>query len=144
MALQIKKGPLIGAGKSVWNNVHVYDLSNLFVLLAEAAIAGKHDDGIWGANGYYLVENGEHVWGDVSRSIAAIATKEGYFPEATVEEVDTETAKKFAGFEALSWGLNSRGTAKRAAKLLGWKPVSPSLDEELPGIVKLEYSGLQK
>lgn len=143
MTLQIKKAPLLGAGKSVWNNVHIHDLGNLFVLLTEAAVAGRHDDGLWGADGYYLVENGEHVWGDVSRSIAEIAAKEGYIPAPTVETVDIETCEKFAGYQALSWGMNSRGKARRAARLLGWKPVAPSLEEELPGIVKLEYNDLK-
>ncbi|KAF4975598.1 hypothetical protein F66182_17547, partial [Fusarium sp. NRRL 66182] len=115
MTLQIKKAPLLGAGKSVWNNVHIHDLGNLFVLLTEAAVAGRHDDGLWGADGYYLVENGEHVWGDVSRSIAEIAAKEGYIPAPTVETVDIETCEKFAGYQALSWGMNSRGKARRAA-----------------------------
>ncbi|CRG83399.1 hypothetical protein PISL3812_00750 [Talaromyces islandicus] len=137
--LKNRQAPILGAGKSVWNNVHVHDLSNLFVLLAEAAIAGNHADGIWGANGYYLVENGEHVWGDISHAVAAEAAAQGYIPEAKVEHVDFQTALVYGGYESASWGMNSRGTAKRAAKLLGWKPVGKSLLDELPGIVRGEY-----
>ncbi|EED19806.1 nucleoside-diphosphate-sugar epimerase, putative [Talaromyces stipitatus ATCC 10500] len=144
MTLQIKKAPLLGAGKSIWNNVHIQDLGQLFVLLTEAAVAGRQDKGLWGAEGYYFVENGEHVWGDVSRSIAQIAAKEGYIPEPSVGEVDIETCEKFAGYQAMSWGMNSRGKAKRAVKLLDWKPVAPSLEEELPGIVNMEYNDLKK
>ncbi|KAH8690211.1 putative nucleoside-diphosphate-sugar epimerase [Talaromyces proteolyticus] len=139
--IQLKFAPILGAGKSVWNNVHVHDLSNLFVLLADAAIAGKNDNGLWGANAYYLVENGEHVWGDISHAVAKEAAKQGFIPEAKVEHMDFQTAVKYGGS---TWGMNSRGTAKRASKLLGWKPVGPSLLEELPGIVKGEYEVLQK
>lgn len=142
--IQKKVAPILGAGKSVWNNVHVHDLSNVFVLLAEAAISGNHTDGIWGENAYYLIENGEHVWGDISHAVAAEAAKQGYIPEAKVEHVDFKTALEFDGFESVSRGMNSRGTAKRAAKLLGWKPVGASLLEELPGIVKGEYEQLKK
>lgn len=124
--------------------MHVHDLSNVFLLLAEAAIAGNHADGIWGENGYYLIENGEHVWGDISHAVAAEAAKQGYIPEAKVEHVDFQTALKYGGYESASWGMNSRGTAKRAANLLGWKPVGPSLLEELPGIVKGEYERANK
>lgn len=52
--------PVVGEGKARWNNVHVHDLSQVYLLLAERAIAGGHDSEIWGAKGYYLTENGEH------------------------------------------------------------------------------------
>lgn len=136
--LQNQHAPILGAGKSVWNNVHIHDVSALFVLLAEAAVARNHADGIWGENGYYLVENGEHVWGDVSRAVAAEAAAQGLIPEAKTLSVDFDTVLKYGGYESASWGMNSRGTAKRAAKLLGWKPVGPSLMDELPGIVRGE------
>jgi hypothetical protein len=47
-------------------------------------------------------------------------------------------AKEIAGFEAASYGLNSRGQAKRARKYLGWNPTAPSLKEEVPNIVDVE------
>lgn len=144
VTLQLQKAPIIGAGQSYWNNVHVHDLSDLFTLLAEAAIAGKNDDGLWGSKAYYLAENGEHCWGDIARLVAQSAAKQGYIPEAKAKQIDIETARKLAGFESFSWGLNSRGRAQRARKLLGWKPYRPSLEEELPGIVQSEWRRLQK
>lgn len=47
-------------GKAIWNNVHVDDLSNLYLLLTEDAAAGGKK-ATWGAEGYYFAENGEHV-----------------------------------------------------------------------------------
>ena len=47
-------------------------------------------------------------------------------------------AKEIAGFEAASYGLNSRGQARRARTYLGWNPTAPTLKEEVPNIVDLE------
>lgn len=52
--------------------------------------------------------------------------------------LDVAEAKEIAGFEAASYGLNSRGCAKRARKYLGWNPSAPSLKEEVPNIVDVE------
>ncbi|KAJ6006786.1 hypothetical protein N7451_004730 [Penicillium sp. IBT 35674x] len=143
VTLQLQKGPIIGAGQSIWNNVHIHDLSDVYSLLVDAAIAGRTDDGLWGADAYYLTENGEHVWGELAQQTADVATKLGYLPEAKAEPIDLENAKKYAGFESLSWGLNSRGRARRAREILGWKPSRPSLVAELPAIVQSEWQALQ-
>ncbi|RAL00007.1 uncharacterized protein BO80DRAFT_426070 [Aspergillus ibericus CBS 121593] len=55
-----------------------------------------------------------------------------------------EDAQALAGFEATSWGLNVRCRAVRARKVLGWEPSRPSLEEELPQIVKEEWALLQE
>jgi hypothetical protein len=60
--------------------------------------------------------------------------------------MSVEEAKEAAGFEALSWGLNSRGLAKRARKFLGWAPKGRSLEDEVPFIVDQEATilGMKK
>jgi nucleoside-diphosphate-sugar epimerase len=143
VTLQLQKGPIIGAGQSIWNNVHVHDLSDVYSLLVDAAIAGRTDEGLWGSDAYYLTENGEHVWGELAQQTADVAAKLGYLPEAKAEPIDLESAKKYAGFESLSWGMNSRGRARRARELLGWKPSRPSLVAQLPTIVQSEWQALQ-
>ncbi|GME38239.1 NAD-dependent epimerase/dehydratase [Neofusicoccum parvum] len=144
ISLEHKKAPIIGAGKTYWNNVHVHDLSDLFVLLAEAAAAGDNNPELWGEKGYFLAENGEHVWGELSKQVAVEATKAGYFDAPDTFSLDKDEAFKLADFQALSWGMNSRGKARRARKFLGWSPKAPSLEKELPGIVKSEHELLQK
>lgn len=119
-------------------------MSDVYALLVNAAVAGQNDDGIWGPKAYYLTENGEHLWGDMAQSTAEAAAKLGLIPEAKAEPIDLESAKQYAGFESLSWGLNSRGRALRARKLLGWEPSCPSLLEELPQIVQSEWQRLQE
>lgn len=141
--LNEKYCPQIGKGLSRWNNVHVHDLSEVFELLVKAALdtLRKNDTEIWGAHGYLLTENGEHAWGTLSEIIGKEAHKQGLLKGDTPEVRDwsiDEAVKSSAGFEAASWGMNSRGTATRARKVLGWKPNKPSLDEEIPIIVRSE------
>ena len=136
----LEKGytPIIGEGKARWNNVHVEDLSDVFLLLVEKAAAKDTSDELWGAKGYILVENGEHVWSDLARRVSSEAVKLGYISDPREGSLDKDEAIKQAGFEAVSWGLNSRGKAERAKKYLGWSPSKPSIEEEVPNILKDE------
>ncbi|KAJ5900015.1 hypothetical protein N7495_004759 [Penicillium taxi] len=143
VTLRLRKGPIIGAGHSIWNNVHIHDLSDVYALLVDAAIAHRSDQGLWGTKAYYLTENGEHCWGELARSMAEAATNLGYLPEAKAEPIDIESAKRYAGFESLSWGMNSRGRAVRAREILGWKPWRPSILSELSDIVQSEWQRLK-
>jgi nucleoside-diphosphate-sugar epimerase len=144
-SLVLRKGyaPVIGDGTARWNDVHVADLSDAFALLVEAAAAGNTSDELWGARGYHLAENGEHVWGDLSRAVAAKAKELGFLDRAPEEyQMGKEEALEVAGFEAVSWGWNSRGKAGRLAKYLGWKPTRGSIEEEIPTILKAEKERL--
>ncbi|KAK1145747.1 hypothetical protein N8T08_003985 [Aspergillus melleus] len=135
--------PRIGKGLSRWNNVHVRDLSRVFELLVQAALdpSSKDDPEIWGTHGYYFTENGEHVWGDLSVAVGEEAFRQGYIkggaPETRDWSID-EAVNSSAGFEAASWGMNSRGVAARAKKVLGWRPQELGLIDELPDIVRSE------
>ncbi|RAH81592.1 NAD(P)-binding protein [Aspergillus japonicus CBS 114.51] len=139
--------PRIGKGLSRWNNVHVHDLSRVFELLVQAALepSSRDDLEIWGAHGYYFAENGEHVWGDLSVAVGEETFRQGYIkgdkPELRAWSIE-EAVKSSAGFEAASWGMNSRGVAARARKALGWKPQERGLSEELPEIVRSEATRL--
>jgi len=146
--LEQKYCPRIGRGLARWNNVHVHDLSAVFALLVEAALdpARNGDDAgeLWGARGYYFTENGEHVWGELSEAVGREAQAQGLLgadaaagPEVRELSFD-EAVKSPAGFEAASWGMNSRGKAVRARKVLGWKPRERSLEDEIPNIVRSE------
>lgn len=136
--------PVIGEGKSRWNNIHVSDLSDVFKRLAERAAAKDANDQLWGAtNGYILTENGEHLWSDEAKKLAYIAEQKGYISEPKEKPLGKDEALEVAGFEAVSWGLNSRGKAERARKFLGWKP-EKVLDDYRGEIVEDEYRRLKK
>ncbi|KAF2003215.1 NAD(P)-binding protein [Amniculicola lignicola CBS 123094] len=134
--------PIVGAGKARWNNIHIHDLTSVFVLLAEAAVAQNQSPDLWGANGYYLVENGEHVWADLARLMGKKAAELGYIAQPKEMELGKDAAMKQAGFEAVSWGLNSRGKAVRAGKVLGWEAKGKSIEEEVEAILRDEKERL--
>lgn len=142
VTLRLQKCPIIGAGQAIWSNVYIQDLSKLYALLVDAAVAGRADHGLWGPKAYYLTDNAERQWGDLAKSTADAAAKQRFIAEAKAEPIDLQSAKLYAGFEPLSWGMNSRGRALRARKILGWNPSCPSLLEELPQVVQSEWQRL--
>ncbi len=46
VTLRLQKGPIIGAGQAIWNNVHIHDLSKVYALLVDAAVADRADHGL--------------------------------------------------------------------------------------------------
>ncbi|TGO91742.1 hypothetical protein BPOR_0019g00020 [Botrytis porri] len=141
ITLQKGQAPQLGKGLTEWDNVHVHDLSTLFLLLVERAVPdsqSSEDVEIWNEKGYFLAENGHHVWGEISAQVGADAFAKGLIKTKEVAAMDVDEAKKLAGFEAVSWGLNSKGFAKRARKYLGWNPTGRTLQEEIPFIVDEE------
>lgn len=142
--LQTRKIPIIGRGLSIGGNIHVADVTSLFVLLFERAHRGDENNKLWGGEAYYIAANSEHCWGDVARLVGKVAVDEGFIPSAEVQSLDVDTARQLAGFEAVSWGLNMRSRAKRAREYLGWEASGPSLQDEIPGIVREEWQRLQE
>ncbi|KAJ5182675.1 hypothetical protein N7492_000291 [Penicillium capsulatum] len=135
------KGLLVGKGENVWHEVHVQDLSNVFLALGEAAAAGG-GKATWGDEGYYLAENGSFVWGDIQRAVAQAAYDQKYISSPEVESLDNAQITEISPFGLYLWGTNSRGHAYRARKLFGWEPKQPKLVELIPDIVALEAKGL--
>lgn len=137
--------PIIGQGKARWNNVHVSDLAQLFVLLTEAAVSKKTDAELWNDKGYYLVENSEHVWSDLARLMGKRAQELGLVDKKLEENsLGKDKAVEQAGFEAVSWGFNSRGKAERAKKMVGWEPKGRGIENYVDEILRDEKSRLEK
>ena len=137
--------PIVGEGKARWNNVHVADLADVYRLLIEAAVAGKKDDSeMWGPKAYYLTENGEHLWSDIAAEMGKTAESKGFVGGEALERrsLSREEALDQAGFEAESWGMNSRAKSIRPKKVLGWQPTRPSLEDSISLIVEQEYARL--
>ncbi|KAL8995817.1 MAG: hypothetical protein Q9169_004537 [Polycauliona sp. 2 TL-2023] len=130
-------GIQVGAGKTYWTNVHVHDLSDAYVALVQAAASGG-GNASWGAEGYYFTENGEHVWGDISKAVASAAHKQGFIPSDEVKTHTDEEINEMSPFGTGLWGANSRCRAIRARKLLGWSPKGISFEDEIPNTVALE------
>lgn len=139
--LKRKQGFLVGQGKNTWHQVHVQDLSGVYLALGEAAAAGG-GNATWGDEGYYLAENGSFVWGDIARAVARAAYEKKLIPSPDVETLPDAKVAELNQFGLYAWGTNSRGHAIRARKLLGWVPQKPSLMQLVPEIVDIEAKEL--
>lgn len=60
VAAETRQTVQVGKGESTWSNVHVADVTDVFVKLIEKAIEGAEGD-LWNQNGLYFVSNGQLV-----------------------------------------------------------------------------------
>jgi len=139
--LETKQGFLPFKGNSIWHEVHVQDLSDLYLLLGEAAASGG-GKATWNEQGYYLAESGSFVWGDIFRALTRIAHNKGLITSSEAPSLPADELNKLVPFGDLIYGTNSRGEARRGKTLLGWKPHRRSLMEELPDVVEGEAKAL--
>ncbi|KZF22419.1 NAD(P)-binding protein [Xylona heveae TC161] len=142
VTLQQGYGFQINKGLNRWHTVNVRDLSNLFVLLIENALAGQPDEKIWNQGGIYFPGNGEIAFGEISRRVAQSAHEQGFIKTVDVESVDPAKADSLVGHASIVLGTNARAESLRANELLGWKPVERSLVEDIPETVKSEAERL--
>jgi nucleoside-diphosphate-sugar epimerase len=99
---------IVGDGLNVWSNVHIDDVSDLYLVALAKAPAGA----------FYFAENGEASFGDIAAAIARRLGLRG------VESLPPEVAARRWG-EAkayFSLGSNSRVRSARARSELGWTP----------------------
>jgi hypothetical protein len=84
----------------------------------------------------------QQAWGELAAKIAAKAQAKGYLKTDNVASLSNEEIAKINRVGAILWGSNSRGTASRARKFLGWKPVGPPLDDTLDDLIDSEAKSL--
>ncbi|KAI8264976.1 Fumarylacetoacetate hydrolase domain-containing protein 2 [Colletotrichum sp. SAR11_239] len=140
--LERGKGIRIGDGENIWHQVHIQDLSNLYLALAEAAANGG-GKATWDDEGYYLAENGSFSWGDVEKAVAQAAFDKGLIKTSELDVLDWDGVVKEDPKGPYRWGSNSRGLATRARKCLGWNPVQPKLMDLIGDIVELQAKDLE-
>jgi len=141
LMLEQKRGLQVGQGTNIWTQVHVQDLSVLYLLLGEAA-AQNGGKATWGQEGYYFAENGEFMWGSIAAAIAMDANKKGLLPSADLTSLSSDEAQKLRPRLQYMVGSNSRCKAIRGRKLLGWEPKERRLIDEVPDIVDGEAKSM--
>jgi len=123
----------IGKGNNKWNNVHILDLADLYILLLEKALEGKapvnHE-------GYYFAENGIQNFAELNHAIARALHKRGVVESATSRTfTDEEANKSFGNPTYLRYfGGNSQGHALKG-KQLGWAPHRAPIVDTIDGEV---------
>ena len=141
IALERKQAIQVGRGEAYLTTIHISDLSILYLKLLEAALAGGKP-ATWDKDGYYFADAEELHWGDVSKSIALEAHKQGLITSADVVSISTEEANGVTKMGAELLGANSRQKAIRARKILNWTPKGPPLLEGIAELVTLEAKKL--
>ena len=107
----------VGRGLNVWSHVYIDDVVDLYMLALEKAPAAS----------VFFAENGEAAWKTMASSIGKIL---GY--GAATKDWPVEDALREWGASAItSYGSNSRVSALKARRMLGWNPSGPPLIEEI-------------
>lgn len=108
----------IGAGENIWSTVHIDDVADAYLLALEAARAGS----------FYFIENGEASLKSIVESIARLLGAKRSPESWGIDEAVAEWGPQAAWF---SLGGNSRVSAEKARKMLGWNPAGADLFHEI-------------
>ena len=107
----------VGRGLNVWSNVHIDDVADLYACALSEAPPGS----------VFFCENGEASWRDMAEAVGqAIGLADE--PEA----LSLEDSLRAFGIGAItSFGSNSRVSAEKARRMLGWKPAAGTIWDDL-------------
>ncbi|MFF3489041.1 NAD-dependent epimerase/dehydratase family protein [Streptomyces sp. NPDC002701] len=107
----------VGAGRNVWSNVHIDDVTDLYLLALEKTPAGT----------FYFVENGEESLAAMTDAIAATLG----LPDPCPWDPDSPDNLWHPEFARHALGSNSRVRTTRTHSLLGWRPRHHSITDWL-------------
>ncbi|KIW17948.1 hypothetical protein PV08_05143 [Exophiala spinifera] len=141
-----KEGVQLGPATNIWTEVHVQDLSMVYLLLGEAAAQGG-GSATWGKEGFYFAENGEFDFQALSKAVTEAAYDKGLISSPKIRIMSVEESERSGimqrwGGMLYLIGTNARCRAIRARKLLGWAPKQRKLLAEAPCIVEAEAKAL--
>ncbi|KAI0635606.1 NAD-P-binding protein [Trametes polyzona] len=129
--LSIARGQagMVGQGKPIWNSVHIDDNADFYLILFDAALE-KREKIPHGREGFYYLENGEHTWYDLCKTIAKeLHAKGASKTDEPTTFTDEELTRAVGNLAAanLALGSNSRARGEQA-RALGWKPKYTTAD----------------
>ena len=104
VALKRMKAFAVGDGDNIWTQVHVQDLSEVFLALVTAALSPDGGKATWNKEGYYFAESGEFRWGDISSKISEVAFKNKLINHEGVDNVSKEEADELRAAGSYLWG----------------------------------------
>jgi nucleoside-diphosphate-sugar epimerase len=107
----------IGKGENIWANVHIDDVTELYLLALQKAPAGA----------LYYAENGEELLKNVAASISRMLGFGGKTREWSPQEAEAALGPRAHS----SFGSNSRVRGERSRAELGWRPKGRPILEEI-------------
>jgi len=108
LARKYKVARHVGRGLNVWSHVHIDDLVDLYLLALDEAPAGS----------LFYAENGEASWKAMASSVGRLLGLGAETMDWPIEEAVLEWGPS----AITSYGSNSRVSALKARKMLGWVP----------------------
>lgn len=137
--LRLGYAPIVGKGKSEWDNVHINDLGDIFVKLVDATQDPSKNTNpeIFGLNGYFFTDSSVHVWADVAEMVAEEAHRQKF-----IAKPETRVISLQEGVATPTTGLNSKSVGERAKKYLGWEPKEVPIKDTLTELVADEAKAL--
>ena len=108
----------VGAGENAWSTVHIEDVADAYLLALDAARPGS----------FFFIENGETSFKSIVASIARLLGGKRAPEGWSIDEAIAEWGPMAVWF---SLGGNSRVSAEKARKLLGWQPRGAGLEHEI-------------
>jgi hypothetical protein len=138
-ALKRHKSEMIGPGEATWDNVHIADLADAYIIIFDQLLIAYGPNAkpdaqsspylTTGREGYYFIENGHHTWRQLSEKIGEVLHKKGIIKSPDVASFPDDEVESILGWGKDSWylvGSQSNSRSERIRKL-GWKPYRPSL-----------------
>ncbi|OCF36054.1 hypothetical protein I316_01926 [Kwoniella heveanensis BCC8398] len=117
----------IGKGENIWGNVHIQDLSDLYLLLLAYSLhapdSTKATEGSHGWSNLIYAGLDQHTWGPVVTLIGDLLHARGEVIQAGASSLEDGKGDLYM------FGTNSFMEVSEKAKALGWKQRGPSLIE---------------
>ncbi|KAF9048745.1 hypothetical protein BJ165DRAFT_1053961 [Panaeolus papilionaceus] len=141
LSVDRRRAGMVGEGKNIWNNVHIDEVADLYILLLNFIIPHNLSGSVipkdftHGAAGFYFAENGEHTLGSIGEAIGEVLVSKGRTTNASPTTFTEDEHKRYFP-RGTSLGTNSRCRADRA-RAVGWKPKLTTRD--MLASVKFEF-----
>jgi len=119
-----KQTVYVGEGTNEWNNVHIDDLVDLYIIVTNLALselgpAAKVDS----YNKFFWGSVGKHVWGDIARKVGTILHGQGLIDSAEAKSIPPR--KDLGAIASNSITIADRGLKN------GWQPKGVPLEDTL-------------
>ncbi|KAH9483165.1 Oxidase ucsJ [Psilocybe cubensis] len=130
-----------GPGHNSMNNIHVKDAANALLLILQAAIDGKADEG---AEGFYFLAGDEPnvTFHDIATVMGDMMFEKGVHIKGGSEALPTSITEPYGEFFWKLFAANHRAVPQRL-KRLGWKatetsklPLLESLPKEVEAVLR--------
>lgn len=123
------KAYTVDRGTNLWGMIHIFDISQVYLTILEAAINGNVPENP--RDRYYFGESGEFTFQQVAHALGDALYAKGALPSADVSSVPAdENLEEVKRLMVTGLLQNSRSKGVKVRKL-GWKPVHGGLKEFL-------------